>query len=70
MTPRQAERGTHDSERHDTTSLFAALNVATGEEIHLLLDNRATHKTRADKRALQKPRTTTCTSSLIPTSSS
>jgi transposase len=30
MTPGQAERGTHDYERHGTTSLFAALNVATG----------------------------------------
>jgi transposase len=31
MTPGQAERGTHDYVRHGTTSLFAALNVATGE---------------------------------------
>lgn len=30
MTPGQAERGTHDYERHGTTSLFAALNVKTG----------------------------------------
>jgi transposase len=30
MTPGQAERGTHDYERHGVTSLFAALNVATG----------------------------------------
>jgi transposase len=30
MTPEQVERGTHDYERHGTTSLFAALNVATG----------------------------------------
>jgi transposase len=33
MTPGQAERGTHDYQRHGTTSLFAALNVATGEVI-------------------------------------
>lgn len=33
MTPGQAERGTHDYERHGTTALFAALNVATGEII-------------------------------------
>jgi len=33
MTPTQAERGTHDYVRHGTTSLFAALNVATGEVI-------------------------------------
>jgi transposase len=81
MTPGQAERHTHDYVRHGTTSLFAALNVATGEvigkchrrhrhqeflrfleeidaktpkepgvEIHLVLDNYATHKTAAVKR--------------------
>jgi transposase len=33
MTPGQAERGTHDSVRHGTTSLFAALDVATGRVI-------------------------------------
>ncbi|SRR5579871_70707 len=33
MTPGQAERGTHDYTRHGTTSLFAALNVATGQVI-------------------------------------
>jgi len=33
LGPGQAERGTHDSMRHGTTSLFAALNVATGEGI-------------------------------------
>ena len=33
MTPGQAERGTHDSVRHGVTSLFAALNVATGQVI-------------------------------------
>ena len=33
MTPGQAERGTHDYVRHGTTSLFAALNVATGQII-------------------------------------
>ena len=81
MTPGQAERQTHDYVRHGTTSLFAALNVATGEvigkcyrrhrareflrfleevdaavprqggmEVHLVLDNYATHKTPAVKR--------------------
>lgn len=81
MTPGQAERHTHDDVRNGTTSLFAALNVATGEvigechrrhrhqeflrfleeidakvpkepgvEIHLILDNDATHKTPAVKR--------------------
>ena len=33
MAPGQAERQTHDYVRHGTTSLFAALNVATGEVI-------------------------------------
>jgi len=33
MTPGQAERGTHDYVRNGTTSLFAALNVATGRVI-------------------------------------
>jgi transposase len=33
MTPGQAERGTHDYERHGVTSLFAALDVATGRVI-------------------------------------
>jgi transposase len=81
MTPGQVERHTHDYARHGTTSLFAALNVATGEiigkchqqhrhqefikflevideripekpgtEIHLVMDNYATHKTPRVKR--------------------
>ena len=33
MAPTQAERGTHDCVRHGTTSLFAALDVATGRVI-------------------------------------
>jgi transposase len=74
MRPGQAERCTHDYYRHGTTSLFAALDVATGKvigrcqkqhrqqeflrfldqidrtvpaglEVHLVLDNYATHKT-------------------------
>jgi transposase len=73
MRPGQAERRTHDYYRHGTTSLFAALDVATGRiigqcqgqhrqqefvrfldqiersvpaglEVHLVLDNYATHK--------------------------
>lgn len=85
MRPGQAERCTHDYFRHGTTSLFAALNVATGEvigkchrrhrhqeflkflrhldqtiekepsvEIHLIMDNYATHKTPAVKRWFQR----------------
>lgn len=74
MKPGQPERGTHDYQRHGTTSLFAALDVATGKvighchsrhrhqefirfldmienevpshlDIHMVLDNYATHKT-------------------------
>lgn len=74
MRPGQVERHTHDYERHGTTTLFAALNVATGTvlrrclarhrhqeylrflrdidahvpellDIHLVVDNYATHKT-------------------------
>jgi transposase len=33
MRPGQAERRTHDYKRHGTTSLFAALDVATGKVI-------------------------------------
>ena len=33
MTPTRPERGTHDYVRHGTTSLFAALDVATGKVI-------------------------------------
>ncbi len=76
MRPGQIERRSHDYKRHGTTSLFAALNTATGEvigkcykrhrasefkkflmeierrvpddlEIHLIMDNYATHKTPA-----------------------
>ncbi len=81
LKPGQAERRTHDYVRNGTTSLFAALNVATGfvigkchrrhrhqeflrfleevdaklqrapgVEVHLVLDNYATHKTPAVKR--------------------
>jgi transposase len=74
MRPGQPQRRTHDYERHGTTSLFAALDIATGKvvgqchrrhrhqeflrfldridhevpaelDIHLVLDNYATHKT-------------------------
>jgi transposase len=74
MRPGQPARRTHDYERHGTTSLFAALDIATGKvigqchrrhrhqefvrfldriesevpadlEIHLVMDNYATHKT-------------------------
>lgn len=81
IRPGQIERRTHDYVRHGTTSLFAALDVTTGEvigecnrrhratefkkflvtidasvpddlEVHLVLDNYATHKTPAIQRWL------------------
>lgn len=74
MRPGQAARRSHDYKRHGTTSLFAALDVATGKvigkcfarhraaefrkfldvieasvpktlDVHLVMDNYATHKT-------------------------
>lgn len=83
MRPGQVERRTHDYKRHGTTSLFAALDVATGKvigslhrrhratefrrfldsidaavpgnlDVHLVLDNYATHKTPAIQRWLAK----------------
>ena len=76
MRPGQAERRSHDYTRHGTTTLFAALDVATGAvigrcfarhrakeflkflrtieadvpadlDVHLVMDNYATHKTPA-----------------------
>jgi len=76
MRPGQAERRSHDYKRHGTTTLFAALDVASGKviarcfarhrareflkflrtieanvpadlEVHLVMDNYATHKTPA-----------------------
>jgi len=86
MRPGQVERRTHDYRRHGTTTLFAALDVKTGEvigqchrrhrsqeflrflrridgavpaalDVHLILDNYATHKTAAVQRwVAQHPR--------------
>jgi transposase len=75
MRPGQVERRSHDYKRHGTTSLFAALDIATGAvigrcyakhrssefrkfldqieanvpadlDVHLVMDNYATHKTK------------------------
>ena len=83
MRPGQVQRHTHEYERNGTTSLFAALDVATGHvvgkcfsrhrsaefkkfldyldlqiapelEVHIILDNYATHKTPLIKRWLQR----------------
>jgi len=86
MMPGTPERRSHDYVRHGTTSLFAALNMATGKvigslhrrhratefkkflilldeevpeglDIHLILDNYATHKTPEIQRwLLRHPR--------------
>jgi transposase len=79
MQPGQAERRSHDYQRHGTTSLFAALDIGVGNvvgkcfarhrsrefrkfldhldaslppegEVHMVLDNYATHKTPAVRR--------------------
>jgi transposase len=83
LRPGQVERRTHDYARHGTTTLFAALNVATGTvlkrclsrhrhqeylrflndidahvpddlDVHLVVDNYATHKTPRVMRWLAK----------------
>ncbi len=83
LRPGQAERRTHDYTRHGTTSLFAALDLATGRvigqfhrrhraiefrkfliciddevpeslDIHVVLDNYATHRTPAIQRWLAR----------------
>jgi transposase len=83
MRPGQAERRTPDYERHGTTTLFAALNVATGNvigkcyprhraiefrkfldevdasvppdlDVHMVIDNYATHKAPIIKAWLAK----------------
>ena len=83
MRPGQVERRSHDYRRHGTTSLFAALDVATGKvigqfrrrhravefrkfliqidcevpqnlDVHVILDNYATHKTPAILRWLAR----------------
>ena len=83
MRPGQAERRSHDYKRHGTTSLFAALDIATGKvigkcyarhrakeflsflreidravpndlDVHLVMDNYATHKTAAIRAFLAK----------------
>jgi hypothetical protein len=83
MRPGQPERRTHDDKRHGTTSLFAALDVATGKvigrcnprhrareflsflraidanvpdglDVHLVMDNYATHETPAIRACLAK----------------
>lgn len=83
MRPGQVERRPHDYMRHGTTTLFAALDIATGRvigqclprhrsreflkflrtleaqvpgefDVHLVMDNYATHKTPAVRRWLAR----------------
>lgn len=83
MKPGQAERRSHDYERHGTTTLFAALDTASGQviadcykrhraqefrkflntinrqvpsnlDVHLIMDNYATHKTPEIQRWLKR----------------
>ena len=85
MAPGVAERRTHDYVRHGTTTLFAALDVATGAvigkcfgrhraseflsflkeveaavpdglDVHLVMDNYATHKTEKVRKWLARRR--------------
>jgi transposase len=73
MMPGIPERRTHSYVRHGTTSLFAALDVASGFvigkckqidaqvpdglDVHIIMDNYATHKTAAIKAWLaRRPR--------------
>ena len=97
LRPGQAARRTHDYKRHGTTSLFAALDIATGHvigrcyphyratefrrfldqieakvpddlDVHLVIDNYATHKAPIARNWLiKRPR---CHIHLTPTSSS
>ena len=97
MKPGRCETFTHDYKRHGTSTLFAALNVATGEvfgeckaqhrhqeflsflkkveqqtepdlELHVIVDNYATHKHPKVKNWLKRNRRVTL--HFIPTSSS
>jgi len=83
MRPGQAARRSHDNKRHGTTSLFAALDIASGRvigtcywrhratefrkfldeieaavpddlNVHLVMDNYATHKTPLTRNWLAK----------------
>src|SRR3546814_13242018 len=84
MRPGQAERRSHDYKRHGVTSLFAALDIATGRiigkcyrrhrsqefrrfldeieaavpedlDVHLVMDNYATHTTQTIRNRLPTP---------------
>lgn len=99
MKPGRAGTRTHDYKRHGTTTLFAAMNMASGHvinhcckrhrakeflaflkivdaqvprdlQIHMILDNYATHKHADVVKWLSKPRQKRWHLHFIPTSSS
>lgn len=54
MRPGQSPRSTHDYERHGTTSLFAALNTATGEVMGQCYRRHRTSEFRKFLQAIEK----------------
>ena len=96
LRPGLAARRTHDYKRHGTTTLFAALEIATGKitadacyprhrhqeflrflkktaaahsgaDLHVVLDNYATHKHPGVRRWLAKPENQRITLHFTPT---
>ena len=51
LQPGQVERRTHDDKRHGTTSLYAALNVTSGE---VILDNASAPESALIRRWLER----------------
>ena len=64
MLPGTPERATHDYERHGTSSLYAALNVQSGEVIGSLHQRHARSSSSSSSRPSTRTclRTSTCTS--------
>ena len=46
MRAGQAERHTHDNKCHGTTTLFVESNLPAGLDIHVVMDNASSHKTK------------------------
>src|SRR6266516_1749027 len=79
MRPGIPERQTHDYIRHGTTTLFAALETATGtvtaacypgQDLHVVCDNYATHKHADVRKWLARPGNQRITLHFVPTSCS
>jgi transposase len=62
MRPGQVERRTHDYRRHGTPSLFAALNVKTGQGVGQFHQRQRAREFRKSSKPLTRPcrRTSTC----------